>query len=60
MSSGRKTFLIAFLAAVVALILLTWGSVGSAILTLGLLLGGIAVALKKALNRDDDNYFLEE
>ena len=60
MSSGRKTFLIAFLAAVVALILLTWGSVGSAILTLGLLLGGIAAALKKALNRDDDDYFLEE
>ena len=45
---------------VVAVILLTWGSIGSAVLTLGLLLGGIFIALKKSLNRDVDDYFLEE
>jgi len=46
-----------FLAAVLAVIILTWGSIGSAALTLGLLLGGIFLALKKSLNRDPDDYF---
>ena len=57
--NGRKTLIIAFLVFVVALIFLTWGSIGSAALTLGLLLGGIAVALKKTMNRDTDDYFPE-
>ena len=52
--------LIGFLGLVLALIILTWGRIGSAALTLGLLLGGIFVALKKSLNRDPDDYFLEE
>ena len=46
-----------FLAAVLAVIILTWGSIGSAALTLGLLLGGIFLALNKSLNRDPDDYF---
>lgn len=58
--NGRKGLLIGFLGLVLALIILTWGSIGSAALTLGLLLGGIFVALKKSLNRDPDDYFLEE
>ena len=60
MSGKRKLFLTVFLAAVVAVILLTWGSIASAALTLGLILGGIFTALKKSLNRDVDDYFLEE
>ena len=50
----RKWILGLFLAAVIAVILLTWGSIGSAALTLGLILGGIFTALKKSLNRDND------
>ena len=46
-----------FLAVILAVIILTWGSIGSAALTLGLLLGGIFMALKKSLNRDPDDYF---
>ena len=58
---NRKNLLLGiFLAIVLAVILLTWGSIGSAALTLGLLLAGIFIALKKSLNRDPDDYFLEE
>lgn len=60
MSSGRKILLGILLVAVLAVILLTWGSIGSAALTLGLILGGIFIALKKSLNRDVDDYYLEE
>ena len=56
----RKILLGLFLAAVAAVIILTWGSIGSAALTLGLLLGGIFTALKKSLNRDPEDYFSEE
>ena len=49
--------LIILLVIVVAVIILTWGSIGSAALTLGLLLAGIYLALKKSLNRDPDDYF---
>ena len=55
---NSKTILLGiFLAAVLAVIVLTWGSIGSAALTLGLLLAGIFLALKKSLNRDPDDYF---
>lgn len=60
MSSGRKTLIIALLVFFLAVIILTWGSIGSAALTLGLLLGGIFIALKKSLNRDVGDYYLEE
>ena len=56
----RKILLGLFLAAVVAVIILTWGSIGSAALTLGLLLGGLFTALKKSLDRDPEDYFSEE
>ena len=46
MSGGRKCLLAVLLAAVLAVILLTWGSIGSAALTLGLILGDIFIALK--------------
>lgn len=60
MGAGRKTLLILLLVFVLAVIILTWGSIGSAALTLGLLLGGIFIALKKSLNRDVDDYYMEE
>ncbi len=56
----KNKLLLLFLVLVIALIILTWGSIGSAALTLGLLLGGIFLALKKTMNRDVDDYFLEE
>ena len=58
--SIRNSLLVAFLVFVVAVIILTWGSIGSATLSLGLLLGGIFLALKKSLNRDPEDYILEE
>ena len=58
--SIRTSLLVAFLVFVVAVIILTWGSIGSAALTIGLLLGGIFLALKKSLNRDPEDYILEE
>lgn len=53
----KNLLLSIFLAVILAVIILTWGSIGSAALTLGLLLGGIFTALKKSLNRDPDDYF---
>ena len=55
--NGRRILPGIFLAAILAVIILTWGSIGSAALTLGLLLAGIFLALKKSLNRDPDDYF---
>ena len=54
---GTNILLGIFLTVVLAVIVLTWGSIGSAALTLGLLLAGIFTALKKSLNRDPDDYF---
>ena len=54
MGSTQKNLLTIVLVAVIALIIFTWGSIGSAALTLGLILGGIFTALKKSLNRDND------
>ena len=56
----RNWLLIGFLVLVIAVIILTWGSIASAALTLGLILGFIFLALKKSLNRDVDDYFMEE
>ena len=56
---NRKNLLLGIvLVIVLAVILLTWGSIGSAALTLGLLLAGIFIALKKSLNRDPDDYYI--
>jgi len=51
--------LIGFLVLVVAVIILTWGSIASGAMTLGLVLGVLSLALKKSLNRDTDDYFME-
>ena len=51
---NRNWLLIGFLVLVVAVIILTRGSIASAALTLGLILGGIFTALKKSLNRESD------
>ena len=55
--NSKNILLWIFLVSILAVILLTWGSIGSAALTLGLLLAGIFTALKKSLNRDPDDYF---
>ena len=60
MSKNRKILLTGLLVAVLLVIVFTWGSIGSAALTLGLILSGIFLALKKSLNRDVDDYYLEE
>lgn len=60
MSSTRKILLAILLVFLLAVIILTWGSIGSAALTLGLILGGIFIALKKALDRDPADYFTED
>ena len=60
MTGRNNGLLIVVLVLVIAVIILTWGSIGSAALTLGLLLSGIFLLLKKSLNRDVDDYFLEE
>lgn len=60
MEGTRKKILYVFLVVLVAVIILTWGSVGSAILCLGLLLSGLVIALKKSLDRQDDDYFGED
>ena len=55
--NSKNLLLGIFLTIILAVLLLTWGSIGSAALTLGLLLAGIFTALKKSLNRDPDEYF---
>lgn len=52
--NGRSLLLGLFLAAVLAVIFFTWGSIGSAALTLGLLLAGIFAVMKKTMDRDND------
>jgi len=57
MSSGRTILLGALLAAMLLVIILTWGSVGSAVLTLALLLTAGMLILKKVMdNRDPDDF----
>ena len=45
---------------ILLLIILTWGSIGSAALTMGLLLACISIAMRKSMHKDVDDYFLEE
>lgn len=60
MDGTRKKALSILLVVLIAVIILTWGSVGSAILTLGLLVSGLVLALKKSMDRQDEDYFGEE
>ena len=61
MKSTRTALLVIFLVLVLAVIILTWGSVGSAILTLALLLSlGYMLILKIMENRDPDDFRWED
>ena len=51
----RKTLLICFLLGVVALVILTWGSLGSAVLTLGLLLGVLEIFCNAYISQELSN-----
>ena len=57
MKGFRKFLLVLLLIAMVTVILVTWGSIGSAVLTLGLLLALGAIALNHVMqNRDPDDF----
>ena len=61
MSTLRKLLLAAFLAAILAVILLTWGSIGSAVLTLALLIGIGALLLQRFTDTHEaDDFRWEE
>ncbi len=61
MSKTQKLLLTIFLTGILAVILLTWGSIGSAVLTLALLLGIGLILIQKFLeNRDPDDFKWEE
>ena len=59
MSKTRKVLLGLLLAGIIAVILLTWGSIGSAAMTLGLLLGLILIAWQKSMDRDMDDFTMD-
>lgn len=61
MEKFQKVLLIVVLFVVLALIILTWGSIGSAVLTLGLLLCLGFLALKWFLDtHDPGDYWMED
>lgn len=61
MGKGQKILLIGFLVLTLAVIIVTWGSVGSAILTLALLLAlGYLLIHKIMANRDPDDFRWED
>lgn len=61
MSTLRKLLLAAFLVAILAVILLTWGSVGSGILVLALIITGGYLLLRWFLDtHDPDDYRMED
>ena len=57
METKQKILLGLFLTLIVTIILLTWGSIASGALTLGLLLAIISIAMKKTMDRDPEDYF---
>lgn len=61
MGKGQKILLIGFLVLTLAVIIVTWGSVGSAILTLALLLAlGYLLIQEIMANRDPDDFRWED
>ena len=61
MSRIQKILLGVFLTGILGLILLTWGSIGSAVLTLALLLGLGMILMQKFLeSRDPDDFKWDE
>ena len=53
----RKLFLVALLIGTVTVILITWGSIGSIVLTLGLLLALSMIAMRYVMDRRDPDDF---
>ena len=61
MSGLQKILLAVFLGGILAVIILTWGSVGSGVLTLALLLAAGMLLFKKFMDsRDPDDFNWEE
>lgn len=61
MSGLQKILLAVFLGGILAVIILTWGSVGSGVLTLALLLVAGMLLFKKVMDsRDPDDFNWEE
>ena len=60
MGKTRIALLIILLVMIVTVIIATWGSVGSAILTLALLISLGFMALKKIMDKRDENDFTWE
>ena len=61
MSKLRKLLLAVILLGVLAVIILTWGSIGSSILTLALLLAlGYLLLRRVWIDRNDEDYWLED
>jgi len=57
----RKILLFLFIVVSLTVILATWGSIGSIVMTLGLLIGLGAIALQKVMaSRDPDDFKWEE
>ena len=60
METLRKIVLVAVVAALVILAVLTWGSVGSAVCTYCLIMMGAALLVKRFLiNRDNNEFDME-
>lgn len=57
MSGLRKLLLAMLLVATVTVILVTWGSIGSIVLTLGLLLALSMIAMRYVMDRRDPDDF---
>ena len=53
----RKIPLIALAAAMVLVMVLTWGSVGSAVMAFGLISMGSALLYRRFLDRDDPDFY---
>ena len=57
MGKLQKLLLTVFLVVILIVIITTWGSIGSAVLTLALLLAGVYILLVKVMeNRDPDDF----
>ena len=54
---GRSLALAALAAAMVLVMVRTWGSVGSVVMAFGLLSMGAALLYQRFLNRDDPDYY---
>ena len=57
--SIRTSLLVAFLVLVVAVIILTWGSIGSIVMIFCLILMGLSLLYQHFITNRDDEYFVE-